>query len=469
MTSPTSAIHPILAVFAFTLGLGVAFASRAEPPRPPPSAAPSLAVQPSLEAPAFSAADRVAILEALAGAPSHGLPSMTPAADATDQSLADAAVRYATWQHGGRIRPASVDPDWGLHDAAFDARAALGQVLRDGRVAEWLAMLPPASDAYRRLLAERQRYAAVAANGGWGEVRNATGLREGASGPAVAVLRTRLAIEGFATPATQTPDLFDPPLTTAVIAFQAARGLAQDGLVGPAAIAALNRSPDELIRLIDVNLERERWAPRSLPADRLEVNIAATELILYRDGAAVLTLRTVVGKRTTHTPIFASAIQRIVFNPPWIVPASIAQGELLPHGRAYLTSRHISTINGQLVQAPGEDSALGVLKFDFPNPYGVYLHDTGARGIFAQADRFLSHGCVRVQRPRELAAALLGWSEAEVDAHVARRATHAVPLARAEALLVAYRTATVGDDGHLRVYADAYGWDRQLANALAGN
>lgn len=284
-------------------------------------------------------------------------------------------------------------------------------------------------------------------------------------------MRTRLNAEGYTT-AGAAPDQFDAALKAALQAFQRAHGLNPDGVLGPESRRALNVPAAERLRQIDLSLERWRWLPRSLPARRIEVNVAAAEAALIDGGGDVLSMRMVVGDLAHKTPLFSSAVHSVVFNPPWNVPASIARNEILPRARrdpGYLARNRFSYVNGQLQQAPGPGNALGRVKLDFDSPFGVYLHDTPAKAAFAQTRRTLSHGCMRMEKPTELAALLLapqGWSAGEVEAAIAAGSTRRVRLSTQTPIFVVYQTAWVEADGRVAFRPDVYGWDAKLAEAL---
>jgi murein L,D-transpeptidase YcbB/YkuD len=311
----------------------------------------------------------------------------------------------------------------------------------------------------------------LAADGGWARLDAGPSLRVGDSGPRVLALRDRLASEGFAAAAEGTRETFDAELAAALAAFQAARGLAADGVLGADTLAALNVPADAILRRIELNLERLRWLPREQPASRVEVNVPAAELVYYEDGAEALRMRAIVGASTNRTPMLAATIEAIILNPTWTVPESIARNEILPASAAdptYLERNGYSVADGRVVQAPGPQNALGQVKVDAPNRFGVYMHDTPTRGLFAGSERALSHGCVRLERPRDLASALLrgqGWTREMIDAEIARGATTRVALAAPIPVFFLYQTASI-EAGRLRLFPDPYGWDDVLARAL---
>jgi murein L,D-transpeptidase YcbB/YkuD len=303
--------------------------------------------------------------------------------------------------------------------------------------------------------------------------------------PRTPALRSRLAAEdpaaakAFAAAAPDAdPMLFDDALDGAVKTFQTRHGLDPTGVVDARTLEALNVTARERLDQIKANMERWRWAPRVLPPDRAQVNIAAAVLTLFRDDMPVLSMRAVAGRVADHTPILQSTITSIVFNPPWNVPANIAAKELWPKERAhpgYLARedfRVIRTDTGvRLQQRAGPKSALGQIKFDFDNPYGVYLHDTPTRSTFARESRLVSHGCVRLEDPKGLALQLLqdngGWSQDGVDGVIADGKTQRVSLAHPVSILIFYWTAFAGPDGAMNFRPDFYGWDKELLQRIA--
>ena len=217
-----------------------------------------------------------------------------------------------------------------------------------------------------------------------------------------------------------------------------------------------------------MNLERRRWLARRPPATRIDVNIAAMRLTYRRDGEAAWSGRVVAGAPRNETPMLGDSFSQLVVNPPWYVPRSIATRELLPKGAAYLRSRRMSYQNGRLVQRPGPDSALGLVKFDMRNPYAIYLHDTPAKALFDASDRLRSHGCVRVEDAVAFARRLAeerGRAD-DFERALASGETQVVDLGEAIPVRLLYFTAVVGADGAVSFRHDAYGWDERLAGRL---
>lgn len=247
-----------------------------------------------------------------------------------------------------------------------------------------------------------------------------------------------------------------------------------------AALAALPPEGEARARrAIRASLERWRWLPRDLGQRHILVNIPGYTAWLVDGGAVVSQHRVIVGKRSTPTPQFASAVQAVVLNPPWNVPQSIiaeSVGALVrsrpdtARARGYVWS----TAPGgalRVTQRPGPGNALGQVKLDMPNPHSVYLHDTPSKALFDRETRTLSHGCIRTERPQALAAALLsgtGWTEARIAGVTAGTETVRVPLARSVPVYIAYFTAEADADGRVRILDDPYALDAALVEAMGG-
>jgi L,D-transpeptidase YcbB len=220
------------------------------------------------------------------------------------------------------------------------------------------------------------------------------------------------------------------------------------------------------VRQIVVNLERLRWLPRLIPRDRVVVNAAIARLQLMRDERPVFTTRVVVGEIDKQTPEFRTTIDSVLYNPPWNIPPSIAKSEILPKLAAdpgYLTSHHMRVrSNGAIQQEAGPHSALGRLKFEMIDRYDVYLHDTPTKSLFQAAARMMSHGCVRVENPRALAALLLGQGPEAIDKGIASGRTTRRPLPAAMPIFIVYQTAYVESDGTIQFRSDPYERDEEI-------
>lgn len=226
--------------------------------------------------------------------------------------------------------------------------------------------------------------------------------------------------------------------------------------------AAAERRARQLV----VNLERLRWLPRHMPQDRVVVNAAIARLQLIRDDRPVFTTRVVVGELDKQTPEFQSTINDLLFNPPWNIPRSIAQKEILPKladDPGYLSSHHMRfRSNGSIQQEAGPYSALGRLKFEMNDRYDVYLHDTPTKSLFLAAARMMSHGCVRVENPRALAVLLLGQPGEAIDKGIASGHTNRRALPAPIPIFIVYQTAYVESDGSVQFRADPYERDDEI-------
>ncbi|HEX2162323.1 MAG TPA: L,D-transpeptidase family protein, partial [Thermoanaerobaculia bacterium] len=266
--------------------------------------------------------------------------------------------------------------------------------------------------------------------------------------------------------------VYDEPLAEGVRRFQRRHGLAVDAVVGPATLAALNVPVERRIEQIALNLERWRWLADDLGDRFVLVDLGGQELVAYDGGRPALRMNVVVGTPRTATPILASAIESVVVNPAWYVPASIVRNEIRPRlarDPGYLGRNGYHWLpGGGLRQRPGPGNALGHFKFVFPNRHSVYLHDTPSRDLFDRPTRAFSHGCVRVADPRALAEWLLeGRPERDrLDRLRAHGSEHRVPLADPVPVHLLYWTASVGADGEVRFPVDVYGRDGRLLAAM---
>lgn len=417
----------------------------------------------------LSTEERAAIVDAFGRA---GRTAPDPAAG--DAALWLAAERLASAELGQGVRPSTIDPLWDLSPAARDVPAEMLRARESGRLSAWLSGLSPDDARYAGLARARLHYGRIVAQGGWEVLPAGLRLRPGDAGPGVAALRRRLGAEGDAPPDPSSPEVFDAPLRRALAAWQERNGLEDDGVLGPATLARLNVPAAVRLGQVDANMERWRWLPRSLPADRLEIDTGGAVGALYRQGRVVHAFRVIPGAVRDPTPIFQSRIHSVVLNPPWNVPDRIAREELFPKAArdpGYLARNGFVRIGGRLQQQPGPKSALGLVKFDLNSPFGVYLHDTPGRDAFRRSERHLSHGCMRVENPLVLADLLLGpqgRGGSRMKADLAAAATLRIGLARQEPLLVVHWTVRPGPDGRAGFLKDVYGWDARLASVLSG-
>ncbi|WP_430420968.1 L,D-transpeptidase family protein [Phenylobacterium sp.] len=447
----------------------------AQPVPPPPA--------PPVEIPALTPAQAQVALKVLRAADLHGLQPKAylpeGVADsgvltaAQQTALADGLVRYAHDVRIGRMDPEEFPDLWRVRPAAWDPAPDLVQALAEGRLQVWLDSLPPRYSGYHALRRGLARYREIAAAGGWKTVAEGDKLELGSTGPRVAALRARLAVEDPQVAATGSAT-FDKSLQEAVQRAQRRYGLKPDGVVGNGTLAYLNQPVGQRILQIVANMERWRWLPATMPATRVQVNTGAAIVTLFRDDKPVLSMKAVSGKKGDETPMLTSMIHSVVINPPWNVPSGIAARELWPKEKAspgYFARngyRVIPVEGGQprLQQASGDQSALGRFKFDFDNPFAVYLHDTPSKGGFDLYARNASHGCVRLEKPRALAEALLEgdatWTTEAIDKQLEGDKTVRARLTTQVPVFILYWTAFAAGDGQMNFRSDPYNWDREL-------
>ena len=379
-----------------------------------------------------------------------------------DVLATDAFLTAATHLSQGVTDPQFARPSWCAPPPKLDVAAILQAALDEHTIEDTLARLTSRHEGYLRLRKALAAYRAVT----WNVVPAGRSLRLGDDDPRVLDVRKRLGN-------TSESSLFDAELDALVRHFQSHHGIAEDGIVGAETLREMNVPAAERARQIAANMERWRWLPQDLGTSYVLVNIAAFRLDVIEDGRSVLAMKTVVGKEYTRTPFFAARIENVVVNPWWNVPESIAIKELWPkqrRDRTYFAREHMVVIDGRIRQRPGAWNSLGRLKFDMPNGYNVYLHDTPAKQLFAQPFRAFSHGCIRLERPLDLALYLLRdqpqWKADAIDNDIESGVERTIRLMVPEPVYVLYWTAWVGDDGHVEFHRDHYERDAALAAAL---
>ena len=416
-----------------------------------------------------------------------------------DLLLTDAFLVYGSHLAAGCVNPETYHLEWDAVRREADLTEVLGEALETDRVAEALLGLLPAPSDYDRLRAVLAQYRALAEAGGWSSIPDGQALRRGDTGERVPLLRRRLAATGdLADADLDAASVFGEELEAGVRRFQARHGLEIDGIVGRKTLAALNVPAAERAHQVELNLERWRWLPRDLGRRYVLVNIPAFELRVVEEGRTVLQMAVVVGLAYHHTPVFSEQIRYVVVNPFWELPRSIAVREILPQIRqdpGYLAAQRIRVLRGwgseaveidpetvdwfalgprnfpyRLRQDSGPGNALGRIKFMFPNKHNVYLHDTPARQLFSRAERDFSHGCIRLERPFDVAEYVLGgkrgWDREAVLKAVESGKPKTIVLPEPVPVHILYWTAWVDEDGTAHFRRDIYGRDRRLDAAL---
>jgi len=405
--------------------------------------------------------------------------------------LTAALARYASDLASGRLDARRVSVLWRLRPRSFDVLPVLQQAADRGPEAV-LETIRPRHPQYAALRGALRRYAALAeAEAGVPVLPAGLRLRPGARSPQVRALRERLAFWGDLEHRAATGDVFDPVTVAALKRFQARHGLAATGMVGPEVVAALNVPLRDRLRQIALNLERWRWQEPTPAGRSVLVNLPAFELHAYDGGSEVLAMRVITGRPETQTPVFAEAMTSVVLSPYWNVPTNIALDETMPavrRDRGYLRRQNLEVLVGDRVvdptrvdfrgdvqdiafrQRPGTRNSLGLVKFQLPNPFNVYLHDTPNDALFLRPRRSLSHGCVRLEKPEALARWVLGdvpgWSPARIAAAMRAGRETLVSLPAPIPVTIGYFTVWVDADGTVRFHPDVYRHDAAQAPLL---
>jgi murein L,D-transpeptidase YcbB/YkuD len=452
---------------------------------------------------------RAALFAALATAPDHGLPparydaaglkaALQGARTEGDRARAELALTraYLTWARdltSGMLDPASVDPGILREIAVIDPGVLLSRLQKGDpqAVMDWLV---PDHPAYLHLMTAKLALEARIAAGGWGAPVGAQSLVPGDTGPAVLGLRDRLIRMGYLAP-TATAS-YDRAVEAAVRAFQMAHGIPPDGIAGEGTLAEINLGPEDRLKSVLVALERERWLDHDRDAKQVWVNLPDFHAQIVEKGRVLFETRVVIGKNTPdqRSPEFSDQMEHMVINPSWGVPRSIIvreylpllqanpyavghlqvidrRGRVVPRGSVDFAAYSARSFPYSLRQPPSDDNALGLVKFMFPNPHNIYLHDTPSKSLFANEVRAYSHGCIRVADPFDLAHELLSWqtdnAEAEFEAALKSGEETTVKLKATLPVHLVYFTAYPDAKGRIGYRRDVYGRDAALWAALS--
>jgi murein L,D-transpeptidase YcbB/YkuD len=338
----------------------------------------------------------------------------------------------------GQIDPRTVAQAWHVDPEEEKIDSALVRNLRYEQLDKALATMRPTDEDYAALSNQLQKYRVIVAKGGWPTIPATGNVKPGApASPAVlTAVRNRLAVEGIVAAggvnkASMIPDLqsggapsgsvYDHDLAAGVALFQARHAINVDSALGSETLQAMNVPADYRLGEIAANMERYRWLPRTFGQRYIFVNVPAFRLEAFDSGKKTLEMKVIVGQEYEDkaTPVFADSMETVVFRPYWNVTPDIAAKEIFPKGPAYLAREDMETYqeNGQtrVRQRPGPKNALGYVKFLFPNDFNIYLHDTPNHELFNKDVRAFSHGCIRVEKPDELAQWVLGWPADKVQ------------------------------------------------------
>ncbi|HVF40620.1 MAG TPA: L,D-transpeptidase family protein [Gemmatimonadaceae bacterium] len=435
------------------------------------------------------------------GALAQAIATVQQTARPTAEQLADADVvltsAYAALGEDyltGQIDPKSVAQSWFIDPQEENVDSALARGLRNAALDKSIASMRPQDPEYAALRRELDRFQRIVSKGGWPAVPAVKSLKPGdpASPAVLTALRDRLTIEGIVPPqqtaasqsnvrpASQSNQpsasgIYDRGLAAAVAVFQQRHAIVVDSSLGGETLEALNLSAAYRTAQIAANLERLRWLPRSFGSRYVHVNVPAFRLVAYDGGKPALEMKVIVGQEYEGriTPVFSDSMEFVVFRPYWNVTPDIAEKELFPKiasNPGYMTANNYEfwSENGKrrIRQKPGEKNSLGLVKFMFPNDFNIYLHDTPQDELFEKDVRAFSHGCIRLEKPAELAQWVLGWDGAKVQQQMTdgpndRRVT----LPKKLPVYITYGTAYIRDGG-LWFGNDLYDRDDKLVQAV---
>ncbi len=390
-----------------------------------------------------------------------------------------------------------VNTEWILHRPYADALSMAEHAALGASLASELKKAIPSKYHYKELQREVVKYRKIKANGGWLPIPLKGTLKVGNTTQAVYDLRERLRVTGDYVACTDSNStegfVYNKCLQKAVKHFQRRNGLSVDGAVGPGTLKVLNKTVDERITSMLLNLDRIKWLKERNAKRRVIINIPDFMLYFEEDGKLRQSIRTIVGKPKNPTPIFSNTVKTIVLNPYWNLPTSIVQKEMIPKllkNSNAMTKKGIEIRTGwgknaklvnpssidwaqyryskgvpfRFAQVPGPRNALGKIKFLFPNKFAVYMHDTPTKSLFNRSKRAFSHGCIRLQKPRELLKTFASFNS-NVDFVKSQKILKGkdktyYALKQKVPVDVIYLTAWVDYDGKLQFRNDIYNYDK---------
>jgi len=418
-----------------------------------------------------------------------------------DLLLTEAFFSYSAHFSGGRADHQRQYPGWVYKRRQTDLVKTLQKALENKDLERTLNDLAPRFYGYTKLREKLNEYIDIAEAGGWPTIPAGRTLKRGMRDPRVSLLRKRLMMTTptLGSPGEKQDKVFDRDLEAAVRQFQKQQGLRQDGIVGTPTLRALNVPVEVRVCQMAVNLDRLRWLPADLGNRYLLINIPDFNLAVVEDSQAVMNIRAIVGKTDKRTNLLSSRVTSVELNPYWRVPKSIAVDEYLPklkRNSRYLSGKKFKVFAGDyqtnrvsptsvkwsrlsadyfpyfLRQEPGPDNPLGRIKFVFSNSAEIYIHDTPTRNLFARNKRSFSHGCIRIEKPVDLATYLLqglqnnAWSSRAIQAELRKGKNRTLMVPRPIPVHIVYKTVWTDQEGNLNFRPDIYDIDNIPGNLL---
>ena len=388
-----------------------------------------------------------------------------------------------------------VSTEWVLHRPDVYPAKMLGNAALGVSLKKQLDKAVPKAYRYKALQKALKKYLDIKGNGAWEQVFLSTKLKPGEYSEGMYSLRDRLRVTGdySACDGSDESTLYDPCLQKAVKHFQARTGLQTDAVVGAGTLKELNKSVDDRITTIRLNLDRIKWLNERGSKRHIVINIPDFQLYFEENGKLIQTMRVITGTPKHPTPIFSDTVEYIVLNPYWNIPKSIIQKEMIPKllkNSKAMKKKDIEIYNGwgkgakkisassvdwsqyryskhmpyRFAQVPGKKNALGKVKFLFPNKFSVYMHDTPTKHLFKKNKRSFSHGCIRLHEPRELLRTFSTFNnnidfDKSQEVLKGKKKTY-INLKEKAPVDVIYLTAWVDYDGNLQFRNDVYKYDK---------
>lgn len=411
-----------------------------------------------------------------------------------DAGLTATYINWASDYYRGLLEPRETKKvEWDVKRNRMRLDFALEVVLGEKESSLPYADFKPMHPEYENLKKALANFRKIKSEGGWPVIPQGTSLKVGQSSDAVPLIRKRLT--AFLNPSKVNSDsqtkTFTPELSAALKQFQEQNGLTPTGTINAETVSFMNIPVNDRIRQVIINMERWRWIPQKFEPDYLIVNIPEYRLRVYESGKEKMSMKVIVGKILHDTPIFSDQMEDVVISPYWNIPPGILKDEIAPKAAqnpGFIAAMDMEVVgkDGNVVdpssvdwsaagsdsfpyivrRKPGPKNDLGRVKFIFPNSMNIYLHDTPATQLFSASKRDFSHGCVRVERPIDLAVYLLrnvsGWDRQKIMDQVERREEKYVPLKKKLPVYLVYFTAAADATGKVRFYDDLYGHDKKL-------
>jgi murein L,D-transpeptidase YcbB/YkuD len=414
-----------------------------------------------------------------------------------DIAMTAAALKLAREISGGQFEPNSLSRYNDITPERVDASQALKVLAWSPFPEAYLKNLMPEHPSYGLMKAELAKLRANNQKPPYEKIAEGKPVKAGKSDPRISLVRDRMQDMGFLSSEEsyvepEFSETLDADLSAALKKFQKSVKLRQTGILDLATVKNLNRDNTQRdIQRLVYNMERMRWLPKNLGKRFVFVNQPAFEVRVMDRGNEIWHSNVIVGKPLNQTSAFHDEMETVVFNPSWGVPQSIIVNEYLGKLRrdpGYLDRQGFKVIapNGKVIrsssvnwaaygsrppfgvqQPPGKGNALGELKFLFPNSHDIYMHDTPTKNLFGESTRTFSHGCIRVQNPREFAKVILGWDREKVDRETDSRKSQSVALSQKIPVHITYFTAWPDSSGKMSYFNDVYERDEAMEKALA--